>query len=235
MSTLDSRRLLAVATLVVCTWIGACGAGGSGPDGLYLMTRYAFGSLQVEAWRFEDGVAVRNPVASPGKLDAEAERAVHPHDVGSYRRDGDDLEMAMGGGKPVKAKFEREDHGCFGWDAGAFCPVEGFGNDVGLDGRYSGGVSVRGAASSMTIDFKSDGTYTLDSAGSASATSDRSTFTGGGSGGEHGKYELSGTLLTLKPEGGAERRIPTFVYDDGTQGPAPRRMYFAGAMLNRQD
>jgi hypothetical protein len=232
MSKLMSRRLLAGITVVLAAWIGACGAGGAEPNGLYLMTRYAFGSLQVEAWRFTDGVAVRNPLGNAEQLDAE--RAAHPHDVGTYRRDGDTLEIAMDG-KPVKAPFEREDHGCFGWDAGAFCPVEGFGNDVELDGRYSGGVSVRGAASSMTIEFKSDGTYALESAGSVSASSDRSTFTGGGSGGEHGKYQLSGTLLTLKPEGGAERRISTFVYDDGTQGPAPRRMYFAGAMLKRQD
>jgi hypothetical protein len=64
-------------------------------------------------------------------------------------------------GTQKKAKFEPMDHGCFGWDAGIFCPVEVFKPGTTLDGTFEGGVSVGGGAlmSSTTIAFNRDGTY----------------------------------------------------------------------------
>jgi hypothetical protein len=217
-------RKIALFTLVLL--LGGCG-GGVEPDGLYIMTRYWPSSgLEIHGYRFADGAVVIDPIGE----DLDAERKVHAKDVGTFRREGDDLAMTFDG-KEQKAKFEKTDHGCFGWDAGSFCPVKPFASGTKLDGTFTGGASAGGGAvmSAMTITFKPDGTYELSSTGSVSTA----VASGGSSSAERGTYTIDGTALTLKPEGGKERVVSTFPYDDGSKGPEPRRMYFGGGMLKR--
>jgi hypothetical protein len=201
--------------------LSACGASAGQPDGLYLMTRYAFGGLSTEAYRFDDGSVVRNPIAP------EEQR---PEDIGTYTIDGETMSMTFGNAAPGSSEIEPGDSGCFFWDAGNFCPVEGFDVDT-LDGRFTGGASVGGGAvaSAMTVTFDPDGTYTLSSIGSVS-TSEGSA---GSSREESGTYAIDDTVLTLTPTGGKPRTLTTFPYDDGTQGEKPRRMFFGGGMLKR--
>jgi hypothetical protein len=201
--------------------LGGCGSGG--PDGLYLMTRTAFGGLSTEAYRFDDGTVVRNPIAPDEQ---------RPQDVGTYSIDGESMTMTLGGGRPASGEIERGDGGCFFWDAGNFCPVGAFDDDT-LDGTFSGGASAGGGtvASVVTVTFAPDGTYSLSSLGSIS-TADASAASGAA---EKGTYELDGNLLTLTPEGGAPRSLTTFPYDDGSDGEQPRRIFFGGGMLKRQD
>lgn len=201
--------------------LSACGASAGQPDGLYVMTRYAFGGLSTEAYRFDDGTVVRNPIAP------EEQR---PEDVGTYTVDGKNMTMTFGGGTPGTSEIEPGDSGCFFWDAGNFCPVEGFDVDT-LDGRFTGGASVGGGAvsSAMTVTFEPDGTYKLSSIGSVS-TADASA---GSSNEESGTYAIDDTVLTLTPAGGKSRTLTTFPYDDGTEGVQPRRMFFGGGMLKR--
>ena len=115
---------------------------------------------------------------------------------------------------------------------GNFCPVGAFDDDT-LDGTYTGGASAGfGAVSSaMTVTFRDDGTYTLSSIG-AVVTSEGSA---GSTGEESGTYEIDGNLLTLTPQGGDARELTTFPYDDGSEGEQPRRLFFGGGMLKRQD
>ena len=201
--------------------LSACGASAGQPDGLYLMTRYAFGGLTTEAYRFDDGTVIRNPIAP------EEQR---PDDIGTYTIDGDTMVVTMGKNNPATSKIEPGDSGCFFWDAGNFCPVEGFDVDT-LDGTFTGGASVGGGAvsSALTVTFEPDGTYKLSSIGAVS-TSEGSA---GSSRDEAGTYEIDGTVLTLTPAGGASRTLTTFPYDDGTEGEKPRRMFFGGGMLKR--
>lgn len=210
-----------LAAMAFTSLLAACGASAGQPDGLYLMTRYAFGGLSTEAYRFDDGTVVRNPIAPAEQRES---------DVGTYRIDGDSMVVTMGGNRPTTSKIEPADGGCFYWDAGNFCPVEEFDVDT-LDGTFTGGASVGGGAvsSAMTVTFRPDGTYTLSSIG-AVTTSEGSA---GSSGGESGTYEIDGTVLTLAPAGGAPRTLTTFPYDDGTEGEQPRRMFFGGGMLKR--
>lgn len=211
----------AVLTGFVIFVLSACGASAGQPDGLYLMTRYAFGGLSTEAYRFDDGTVIRNPIAP------EEQRA---EDVGTYTVDGSKMTIAMGGNPPTTSDVEPGDSGCFFWDAGNFCPVEGFEVDT-LDGRFTGGASVGGGAvaSAMTATFEPDGTYTLSSIGSVST----SAGAAGSSREESGTYSIDDTVLTLTPAGGTPRTLTTFPYDDGTQGVQPRRMFFGGGMLKR--
>ncbi len=201
--------------------LSACGASAGQPDGLYLMTRYAFGGLSTEAYRFDDGAVVRNPIAP------EEQRA---EDVGTYTVDGDSMTMTLGSNASSTSEIEPGDNGCFFWDMGNFCPVEGFDVET-LDGSFTGGASVGGGAvsSAMTVTFKPDGTYTLSSIGTVS-TSEGSA---GSSGEETGTYAIDDTVITLMPAAGASRTLTTFPYDDGSEGAQPRRMFFGGGMLKR--
>ncbi|GAC1420763.1 MAG: hypothetical protein NVSMB62_15050 [Acidobacteriaceae bacterium] len=210
--------------------------GGGGPEGLYLMTRFWPGSgLEVAAYRFHAGTVVLNPIGASPAADLAAERAAHPNGVGSYQVQGGQLIMVFPDGRHT-AKLEPESKGCFGWDAGIFCPVESFKPGATLDGAYSGGASVGGGAvmASTTITFKRDGTYQRDSVGSVSTKTRDSTVSGGSVGTEHGRYRIDGTALHLLPEGGKETVVSTFPYDDGSAGPAPRSVFFSGGMLKRQ-
>lgn len=211
-------RLPALALLLLP--LTACGGGD--PEGLYLMTRSAFGGLTTEAYRFDDGTVVRNPIAPDQQ---------RPDDVGTYAIDGDQMTMTFGG-EPATAEIEPGDEGCFFWDMGNFCPVGAFDDDT-LEGTFSGGASVGGGvvASVVTITFTPDGSYTLSTLGSVS-TADTAA---GSSAVERGSYEIDGNLLTLTPEGGTPRSLTTFPYDDGSEGAQPRRIFFGGGMLKRQD
>lgn len=199
------------------------GCASAEPDGLYLMTRMVYGgSLETTAYRFEDGAVIRNPIAP------ELQK---PKDVGTYAIDGDKMTMTFGS-DASESEVESGDGGCFFWDMGNFCPVGEFEDDT-LDGTFAGGASAGFGAvmSSMTVTFRPDGTYSMSSTGSVT-TSEGSA---GSSGQENGTYEIDGTVLTLTPDGGEARSLTTFPYDDGSQGGYPRRMFFGGGMLKRQD
>jgi hypothetical protein len=211
-------------------------AGGSDIDGMYMMTRMAFGSLSIEAYRFEDGNVVRDPLVPGDSLDVEAERKLHANDVGTYSVDGDEMTMTFGS-STSKSEVER-DGDCFMWDMGTFCRVEPFDDDA-IEGTYSGGASARGssgiAMNSRTIVFAGDGTYTMESASSVSSLGEGSNVAAGSSGGEKGEYEVDGTIITFRPEGGEERVLTAFPYDDGSEGEKPRRIFLGGTMLKRVD
>lgn len=210
-------------------------AAGGGLDGLYFMTRFWPNTgLETATYSFHNGAVVRNPIAAGNSLDVQAERATHPNDVGTYSLSGGQLVMTLAG-TPHTAKFEKETGGCFGWDAGVFCPVKTFKPGTTLDGTFTGGASVGGGAvmSSMTITFKPDGSYQLESAASFSSKGKVSNVSGGSTGGERGTYRINGNALTLMPQGGKQQVVSTFPYDDGSKGPEPRSIYFGGGMLKR--
>ena len=229
-SSLWKSLTLTLATALVCQT-----ALGQSVDGLYLMTRFWPSSgLEVAAYWFHNGAVVVNPIGSARTLDVAAERAIHPKAVGTFKLSAGQLVMAMADGNH-QAKYEPETKGCFGWDAGIFCPVEIFRPGTTLDGTFSGGASVGGGAvmSSTTITFKADGSYQRESVGSFSSKGAIGGVSGGTTGNERGKYRVEGTALHLIPDGGKEMVVSTFPYDDDTKGPAPRSLYFSGGMLKR--
>jgi hypothetical protein len=199
------------------------------------MTRFWPGSgLELATYYFHNGSVVLNPIAGGHSLDVEAERAAHPKAVGTYRLANGQLTLTFPGSNQT-AKFEDE-KGCFGWDAGSFCPVEVFKPGTTLNTTFTGGASAGGGGvmSSTTITFKPEGTYQRDSVATFTSSSSASTVSGGSTGQESGRYRIDGTAMHLMPNGGKETVVTTFPYDDGTTGPAPRRVYFGGAMLSHK-
>lgn len=207
-------------------------AGNSGGvNGLYFMTRFWVSSgLEIATYRFQNGTVVRNPIAS----DLQAERATHANDVGTYQLQGGQLLVAVAGSNHT-ARFEPMDHGCFGWDAGIFCPAEVFKPGTTLEGTFEGGASVGGGAlmASTMITFKRDGTYQCGTAVSFSSVGRTTAVAGGSTTSERGKYRIDGPALHMTPEGGQESVYSTFPWDDHTPGPAPQHVYLGGRMMNR--
>ena len=208
------------------------------PQGLYMMTRMVMGSsLELAGWYFKSGQVAENPRGDISRFDFKAAAAAAPSRTGTYAISGKKMTMSWANGKQSTGDYEPGDHGCFYWDMGSFCPVEPFGKNQKLDGVFSGGASAGSGrvANATTLTLTGAGQYRLEQVGSVrSAPSAGTQLQAGSSGGESGTYELSGTVLTLKPAGGPPRQVLTFPYDDGSKGPQPRRVFFDGAMLKRQ-
>jgi hypothetical protein len=228
--------LLACAGVTMWVPISPAAAAGGAPDGLYIMTRFWSGnsSLEIAAYRFHEGTVVVNPIASNKNADPQTENAAHPKDVGTFRLDGGQLAISLPSGNQ-QSKVEPSSNGCFSWNGGLFCPVKTFSPGTTLDGTFSGGASITGGASSSTITFKPDGTYDRKSVGTISSKGATTYVSGSSAGTEHGKYRIDGTAIHMIADGGKETVVSTFPYDDGSKGPAPRRMYLGGLMLKRSN
>lgn len=228
------HRALVTVVIVVGEWTNGS-AIAANLDGMYLMTRFWPSSgLEMAAYAFNNGDVVMNPVGSDKTVNVAAERALHPNQVGKFKIEGNQLVVVMNG-STKRSKFEPQSKGCFGWDAGIFCPVKPFSAGTTLDGTFSGGASVGGGAamSGTTITFFKNGTYQRESVGSVASRGSRTAVTGGSVGNERGKYRIDGAALHLLPDRGKEAVFSTFPYDDGSKGPTPRRVYFGGTMLKR--
>ena len=236
MNRLTTIILLACAGMSLTAACGAAVGAGGAPDGLYLMTRFQMGGgLEIRTYWFQNGTVVMNPVNSARNLDVQAERTTHPKAVGTYQLQAGQLTLTFPDSN-IKARLEADSKGGgFGWNAGAFVPVEIFKPGATLDGTFSGGASVGGGAlmGSTSITFKRDGTYESASLSSFSSQGRTSGASGGSVGAEHGKYRIDGTALHMMPNGGTEKVFTTFPYDDGTTGPAPRSVYFGGGLMMR--
>ena len=202
-------------------------------NGLYLRTKFAFGSLAMNALYVKDGQVALDPAGGVDKFDFAKARKASPSTVGTVQQNGRDMTVTWADGKSTTASLEKKDGGCFYWE-GLACPVKAFGRGEKLDGSFTGGASAGGGAvsSSRTLTLSKDGKYTLSSGGVV-APGGNVSGAAGSFASETGTYDLSGNTLTLKPASGPARTILTFPYDDGTKGDQPRRMYFDGLMLKR--
>jgi hypothetical protein len=201
------------------------------PVGLYLMTRYwiATGSLEKAVWYFtSDGRVYLN--LEDGFSDEKL--AAHKGQHGTASVDGDNLIVTWSDGKKTSSPLEREKGG-FNWDMGLFAPVEGFSNDSDLVGRWEGGTSVtfsgNYAATSKTLDFRQDGTFTGEAIASLRSQSDKSTVSGGSQGTSAGTWQLDEyTLILTYPDGKVVRGISFPFGDEKTE-----RFYFGGTMYKK--
>lgn len=226
-----------IISMLICLGLMtlSCRAYAADPNGLYLMTRMVMGSsLEIAAWYFKNGQVCRYPKGDLAHFDFKKSAAEEPSMTGSFTTSGNNLSIKWANGTPENAVMEPDGHGNFYWQMGSFCPAETFKPNTRIDGVFSGGASAGygKAANATTITLSSNGQYKLEQAGSVhSDVSNGTMLQGGSSGSETGTYQLSGVVLTLN--GPRPRQVLSFPYDDGTSGPAPRRLFYDGAMLKR--
>ena len=232
------RGLLIGFLLCLASALPARAAGPA--DGLYLMVQYAFGSLSLDAYYFKSGQVARSPQGDVATLDFAKLKAKAPWKVGGIAMTGDAMEIRWGDGSVSKNRFEPDSKSaCFGFDAATYCPVSGFKPGDKLAGSFEGGLrssSDRDAATNARrLDFTAEGHYAMDAVGTLLDLEDKNNeLMDFSAGKEQGSYELSGTALTLHPDGRAPYVVLTFPYDiGGDPKKMPDHVYFGGTMLKR--
>ena len=238
---------LAAAIVAVAAVFAALPARAAGPaDDLYLMVRYVYGGgSEIDAFLFRQGQVVRGPSGSIDRFDFAAARANSPSRVGSYALRGDRMAVTWADGHVADGQYEQKPNDpCFWWDTGSFCPITPFARGQRLSGTFAGGTdayTVTGAKLSrdMELTLAADGRYALTGQAAilpGSMGPNRPSMPGAAAAGtETGTYEIDGTALALRPAAGTARVAMVFPYDDGTAGPAPRRLYFDGALLTHRN
>ncbi len=217
-------------------WILAGGAAwAKGPDGLYLMTRFMGGTLEMKVWYFEDGAFALEPTVSSTPFDfAEAERRL-PGSTGRLERRADHWIFHWKSGASRSGRHEPGSGpgGCFYWDAGLFCPVQAFRPGQFLDGTYSGSLGSSRVGSSRTYVFTPDGRYRLSSSASVGSASPTVSMYGGATNQQEGRYRLQGQLIVMSPDQGPEVTWSAFPFEPSADVSKPGRVYVGGFMLKR--
>jgi len=132
----------------------------------------------------------------------------------SFARKGADLVISGIGATPVEAMKK-------GWRA---------------DVAYEGGASIGGGAlaSSTTIIFRRDGTYSRDSIGSIRSTGTQVEVSAYSQATEAGRYEFDGHTLTLTQNDGVVTKHTVFAFSDRDGQGAPEYLWRDGGMMRRQ-
>ena len=214
----------------------------AGLDGAFLRVESWFFNgrvtLENQGWFFtKDGRVARTPRGGfEAKAFAAAKQARKTDGV--YWIEGDKLFVKWANKAKVEEhKFARkgddlEIGGLFASRAGSF--KKGWRADVSYEGGATasgGGVFV---ASSSTLTFRRDGTFSRHAIGSASMATTHGTVGGGSAGTADGTYEFEGYTLTLKHAEGREERFTVFgAFGRDSQG-APDHLWREGTMLERQ-
>ncbi len=199
------------------------------------MTRLIGSSLEMKTWWLMGGRFAQDPRLASDDPDFAAIEKLWPGTTGTIQVQGDQWTFAWTSGRTKTARHERGrgEGGCFYWDAGLFCPVSPFRPGQALDGTYSGSIGSAQAASSRSYTFWPDGRYRLSTAGAVSSTGSATVVQGGSSSSQVGRYRLSGHVITLLPEGGAEQPLTAFPYEPSSDPAKPGRLYVGGFMLRR--
>lgn len=206
-----------------------------GPQGLFFMTRYwSGGGLEKAAWYFSpDGQVYQNLEAGISAQDL----AAHKGPRGRYQLVGNELAITWPDGRVAKTRLEldRTNKNVFQWDMGIFTPVIPIEDPRSIVGAYEGGETVSHGGSAVflgrTMEFKADGTYTMESAASVTGDTDRTHMGAGSQGATAGTWKYADYSITMTGTGGAAGRRIAFLVDVGE---AAKRLYCGGMLYKRR-
>lgn len=140
-----------------------------------------------------------------------------------------------GGARPTEYAFARKGAELVISGIGA-TPVEGMPKGWRADAAYEGGASIGGGAvaSSTTIIFRRDGTYSRDSIGSLRSDGRQVDASAYARASEAGRYEFDGYTLTLTQRDGSVSKHTVFAFSDRDGQGAPEYLWREGGMMSRQ-
>ncbi len=238
-----TRLLAALAGLLLPAWLGLVPKAnaaslegkltGSGPVGLFFMTRYSNRMLEKAAWYFTaDGRVFQN--LESGVTDADL--AAHRGPKGTFKYSGGQLEVAWSDGTKIRSPVE-PDKTTFMWEMGIFLPAPPLSDRKFVIGKFEGGESLSGGGTALmtsnSFEFRADGTFSRSGVASARSTSSGSTVTTGSQGGSTGTWKMEDYALTLTGSDGTVMRRIAFPYFADEKSPLPERLYFGGLLLKR--
>jgi len=211
----------------------------AGFEGAFLRveTFYWSGSLSLnnQGWFFtKDGRFSRAPTG--GFNFKEFATAAPRKSDGTYWIEGDKIFLQWAdGSQTTEYDFEKKEDEITLGGIGAV-PVKGFKKGWRLEGEYEGGASLGGGAiaSSNTLVFRKDGTFSRASVASFKTTGDGSTVSGGSQGDAAGTYEFDGYTLTLTEANAEPRKFTVFAFSDEDAAGRPLYIYRDGTMMKRR-
>ncbi len=204
------------------------------PEGLYLARQGQASLKDLEVWYFSGGRFVQSPrlatlgVSAP--FDFARAEAQRPGSSGTLTVEGERMALAGPALVATVARLEPLASDCFRWNVGLYCPAPRFERGARLQGSYASAAGPDGLPA-LRASFKADGSYEI-----VRGAASRETGKGAARppGRERGRYEIDGNLVRLRPTGALPEALTVVPYDDGTPGPAPRRLYLGGLALGRQ-
>lgn len=201
------------------------------PEGLYLRTVFANGSLQNHVFLFRGGQVARNPQGDLERFNFTAWKAAHPALYGSYTWNGAELRISWGDGLNVDGavKLDKSGKG-FSYRSDGYAPLLPLAPGAVLKGRFTGGAGGGGAMSAFDYTFDGAGGFTTNSAASVSTTSSRSTASAAASRAASGRYSVKGNILTLTFPGGRTELWPVY-YAPTSAGPNQPDLLVANGLV----
>ncbi|MCU0792738.1 MAG: hypothetical protein MUE42_07790 [Opitutaceae bacterium] len=209
----------------------------TGLEGAWLRTEsFFFGtslSLTNHVWFFTaNGRVARAP---SGGFDpaAFAEAKATPHrNAGVYRIEGDKLVVNWAGiEKPTTLPFAKLPDGGLKIGGIGCTRVRPFTNGWRVAGRFEGGASGGGSATSRSLTFRADGTFTRSSVASVSSTSRESVVSAGAQSQNDGTYAFDGFTLRLTAADGSIKTHTVAAFGAADPEGRPEYLYLDGGML----
>ncbi len=212
----------------------------AGLNGVWLRVEtYFFGtslSITNEGWFFTPGGRVSKSPSGGMDLKAFATAPEARTSDGSYWLADGKLNVVWAGqSTPTSYSFEQKDKELVIAGIGA-TPVQGMAKGWRADVAYEGGASIGGGAlaSTTTIIFRKDGTYSRDSIGSIRSVGPQVGVSAYAQASEAGRYEFDGYTLTLTHKEGLVTKHTVFAFSDRDGQGAPEYLWRDGGMMRRQ-
>lgn len=188
----------------------ACGAHGTVPEGAYLRSEFTGGYLSNVVYVFREGRVAYAASGDLDHVDFDAHAAVKAGNVGTYQRNGDQLRIVWGDGSVQDGPIRLDQSGGgFQFYGAPFAPIRRIDHPSRLKGRYYGGASFGGVSNAFDLVFDGAGGYRHSQTASIASSSAASTVSAASSSDGGGRYQLSGTRLTLGDETHWAYEVPT--------------------------
>ena len=190
----------------------------------YMWTGMYGTSLDI-SWIYmdEDGNIVKNPKHGVNPVDWAKEKQDNAKYTGTYKIEGDKLNISWSDGKTASWSLEKKDGEYSIIDGGITTKQEGLPEDYRIEGQYASSVVLPNVAATSTLVFKKDGTFTSSNYGTVS-THDVS---GESKSANTGTYQISGNTLTMKfPDGKVEKSVITIWDMDGQKNLVINSKYY---------
>jgi hypothetical protein len=207
-------------------------------EGAYLVVQTWFSgsslSTSMESWFFTRNGRFSNAPSGGVTLQALSSKPNATRNEGTYRIENGQLILTWADGRePWTSRYTGEPQSLtIGNRFASKWP--GFTKGWRMDGTYEGGASVGGGAlaSSGTLAFRRDGTFTRASSVSISTTGRTTEVSGGSTSSGGGTYEFDEYTLILR-ENGTEARFTVFAYGAQDAAGRPEQIFREGVMMKR--
>jgi hypothetical protein len=185
-------------------------------EGLYLRTQFWSGSSLEISWLYftKAGVICKNPAYGINPFNLKKELELNQANTGKFTVAANKMTINWGNGKSQSLKAEFNGTTLKGLDGGICTKAKPFSAKFLSGKTYSGSASAGAVSQSTVIEFKADGSFTMNRSGSISGSGNTSGAASSQSS-KTGKYTVTGNTIVFKYSDGTEWCTLAQPYDLG--------------------